>query len=179
MNICFLDTETTGLDLELHEVWEIAYAFDDELVHSAAVRHSLANADPEALKVNGYGERGGNAGRHSTDHTFENELRERLRETRATVVGANPAFDMYRLSRRWDGEQPWHYRSIDIETYAMPFLDLGLPAGLFYIAETLRQWNKTIPEPDHTAAGDVLSLRACFRTLQRLYEADRETLAEK
>lgn len=176
MTLCFIDTETTGLSLEQHDVWEIAYAFDDDIVHSAVVPHSLANAEVEALEVNNYMERGA-VGWRSEDNTFERELREQLRETQATVVGANPAFDMYRLRKRWHGEEPWHYRSIDIEAYAMPFLDLGLPRGLHFIAEALREHEATIPEPDHTAAGDVLCLRACFRTLQRLYEAQKAILA--
>lgn len=176
MTLCFLDTETTGLDLNQHEVWEIGYAFDDEPVHSAVVPHTLANADPEALTVNGYVERGGEAGRRlTTVPEFEEELLARLFEERPTIVGANPEFDKYRLARRWGivRPEPWHYRSIDLESYAMPFLDLGLPAGLFTIAERLRDYEAMIPEPDHTAAGDVLSLRACFRTLQRLYEDQR------
>lgn len=166
MTLCFLDTETTGLSLVEHQVWEIGYAFDDEPVHSAFVPHDLANADPEALEVNGYVERGGEAGRHATDRTFENELRVRLAAQHATIVGANPEFDKYRLSRRWGGEEPWHYRSIDIESYAMPLLDLGLPVGLWGIADRLRDHEAMIPMPDHTAAGDVLTVRWCFRTLQ-------------
>lgn len=168
MTLCFLDTETTGLSLDLHQVWEIAYAFDNEPIHAATVPHTLADADTEALNINNYNKRSN--GWRTGDYTFENELRIRLRETQATIVGANPAFDMYRLSKRWHGEEPWHYRPIDLESYAMPFLDLGLPRGLAYIRDELWRYEGTLPEPDHTAAGDVATLRACFRTLQRLYE---------
>lgn len=85
--------------------------------------------------------------------------------TGATIVGANPAFDTSFLRARWKGA-PWHYRLIDIETYAMPALNLDRPKGLAYIAEQLG-----IQAPDHTAAGDVHTLRECWRALNAHYAA--------
>jgi len=180
VSLFFCDTETTGLDLNQHEVWEIAYAFDDEPVHSAIVPHTLAHADPVALEVGQYIQRGGEAGRRlDTMPAFESELIDRLWEERPMLVGANPAFDAYRLMRRWRREpwawrgEPWHHRLFDIQAYAVPFLDSGIPLGMAAIAERLLDYEPNLPQPDHTAAGDVLSLRAAFRTLQRLYEDQR------
>jgi oligoribonuclease (3'-5' exoribonuclease) len=47
MTLVFLDTETTGLDPNRHEIWEVAYAVEDDPIVSGSVHHSLRNADPE------------------------------------------------------------------------------------------------------------------------------------
>lgn len=43
--LVFLDTETTGLHPERHEVWEIAYGFEDGRIESGEVKHDLFTAD--------------------------------------------------------------------------------------------------------------------------------------
>ena len=92
---------------------------------------------------------------------METRLRERLQG--ATLVCSNPSFDEAFLRERWR-ETPWHHRKIDIATYAMPALGLDRPAGLATIAERLG-----VRAPDHTAAGDVLTLRACYVELAARY----------
>lgn len=71
-NICFIDTETTGLDPERHEIWEVAVivrAVDlDKVGHGVApvstdteyVWHlpvDLSRADPEALRIGRFHDR--------------------------------------------------------------------------------------------------------------------------
>ena len=53
-DLVYLDVETTGLDPELHEVWEIAYAVNDGPILSSFVDHTLLGADPVALTVGQY-----------------------------------------------------------------------------------------------------------------------------
>ena len=161
MSLVFLDTETTGLDPERHEVWEIAYAVDDGPILYGVVHHSLRYADPTALRLNEYASRGVVA----TYSDIEPLCRTAL--DGATIVGANPAFDTAFLRSRW-GIAPWHHRLWDIEAYAAGVLGLSLVPGLSGLALRLRADGHEIPEPDHTAAGDVATLRACFRALQTI-----------
>lgn len=164
MTIVYLDTETTGLDPQLHEVWEIAFAIDDGPIMSSTVSHGLRNADPKALEINRYNDR---VDRRKLAYPrvaameFEAGVLRALEGS--TLVGANPAFDAGFLQSRW-GERPWKYRLLDVEAYAMPFLGLDEPKGLAYIAEQLG-----VTAPDHTAAADVHTLRECHRALRAIY----------
>ena len=155
--LVYLDTETTGLDPFRHEVWEIAWAVEDGPVNVMQVRHSLANAEPAALKINGYLDRWDKP----AGDLAEADLRKVL--TGATLVCSNPSFDESFLRQRW-GSSPWHHRKIDIATYAMPALGADRPVGLAEIAKRLG-----LREPDHTAKTDVLVLRAAYKRLTEWY----------
>lgn len=164
MTLVYLDTETTGLDPARHDVWEIGWAVDDGPVRSSFVAHSVVGADPRALQVGGYWDR---LSRDSALREFEaeTELREAL--AGATIVGANPAFDAVFLAARW-GEAPWDYRLLDVESMAatlMPSNENDRVPGLKNIADYLDGLGVVIPAPDHTAAGDVATVRACHRGL--------------
>jgi DNA polymerase III alpha subunit (gram-positive type) len=160
-DLVYLDTETTGLDPELHEVWEIAWAVNDDPVQSTFVPHSLATADPKALELNGYWDR---ADSHYPDHKRLVDLEIRKLLTGNTLVGANPAFDAAFLRKRW-GVAPWHYRMIDVESMALGILGYDRPKGLAELAEDLVQLDYDISLPDHTAETDVIVLRDCYRAL--------------
>lgn len=165
MSFVYLDTETTSLDFVGGEVWEIALAADDRPIQSAIVAHSLEHANPDSLRIGGHDTRcpaSSNGGHPSDDYWgFEVDLQNVL--TDRTLVGANPSFDATFLRLRW-GHAPWKYRLLDIEAFAMPGLGLHEPRGLAYIAEALG-----VQAPDHTAAGDVHTLRECHRELLDLY----------
>ena len=161
MTLVFLDTETTGLDPERHEVWELAYAVDDGPICSSKVHHSLRNADPTALLMNGYLSRPDSLPLDQI--RLESDAQGVL--VGATLVGANPAFDAGFLRARW-GVAPWHYRLFDVEAYAAGVLGWDGPKGLAAIRAALAD-DYDIPAPDHTAAGDVATLRACFYALRK------------
>lgn len=156
MTLVYLDTETTGLDPNLHEVWEVAWAVDDGPIISGSVWHRLENFDPKALEINGYHER-----IDVIEPVDGDDLYKALHG--ATLVGANPAFDAAFLRARW-GEAPWRYRMLDVEAYAMPLLGYSEPKGLATIAADLG-----VEAPDHTAAADVHTLRECHRRLRQAY----------
>lgn len=163
----YLDVETTGLDPDRHEVWEIAYAIEDGPILASVVGHTLAAADDAALTIGRYHERmltPEDAADLITVYAmveFEGAFREAV--DGATVVAANPAFDTAFIRARW-GEAPWKYRLLDVEAYAMPALGLDEPKGLAYICEQLG-----VQPGNHTAAEDVRALRECHQALQGIY----------
>jgi DNA polymerase III epsilon subunit-like protein len=160
MSLIYLDTETTGLDPERHEIWELAYAVDDGPIESGVMFHSLRHADPKALAMNGYWDRVEGA---KPNGWAQLEVGARDALNGATLVGANPAFDAAFLRARW-GVAPWRYRMLDIESYAMPLLGWDEPRGLKDIAARLLASGVSLP--DHTAYGDVKCLRECHKALQ-------------
>ena len=175
--LVYLDVETTGLDPDVHHVWEIALAIDDGPIQSTMVSHWTYGADPEALKVSRYYERGGDAlttGGNPEQilaaEAIEQTIYEALHNT--TLVGANPAFDAAFLRARW-GTAPWHFRLLDIEAYAMGALGYDRPQGLAALSADLRARGFEIPSPDHTAAGDVATTRACHLALRDIYREMR------
>lgn len=170
--LIFLDTETTGLDLMRHDIWEIGWAVDHEPVVSGLVPHSLYGAQPEALNINHYHQRCEVDEPLTIPTEVEDYLYDTFNEwprrhgTRLTVVGANPHFDLYRLSRRWDWDAPWAYRAIDVSTLAMGVFKIDLPLGLNSLIAMCRDYGYEVPEPDHTAAGDVEATRAAFYAMR-------------
>lgn len=166
MSITYLDCETTGLDPNIHEVWEIAYAVDDGPIRADVVAHSLISADDTALEINGYKKRTNHLPTIKDAFLFEDEVFGALDQR--TLIAANPAFDAAFLRARW-GITPWKYRLFDIEAYAMGALGYEIPQGLKTIAADLTERGHDIPTPDHTAAGDVATLRACHLALKEEY----------
>lgn len=161
MTLVYLDTETTGLDPDRHEIWELAYAIDDGPIESGVIIHSLRNATPEALSMNGYWDR---AQVVAPQSCMAVEIGLRSAIVGATIVGANPAFDAAFLKARW-GITPWHYRLFDIEAFAAGVLGFATPRGLAATRLALVDMGYDIPKPDHTAHGDVKTLREVHRAL--------------
>ncbi|MFC7817617.1 hypothetical protein ACFUTR_23585 [Streptomyces sp. NPDC057367] len=137
-NIAFVDTETTHLDAEIGEVWEVAIILrerddntptDTEYVWQ--VRPDLATADPESLKIGRYLERfvvPPHAEAAWTGYDQGPVLPMMRREVVAAVmdvlrgavlVGSNPGFDDRFLRKLLGpGSAQWHYRPVDIATLA-------------------------------------------------------------
>lgn len=181
-DLVFLDVETTGLDPNVHSVWEIAYAVDDGPILSEIVAHRLNPHEAKALEINGYHERVADRvprsltkwGGDIQSWDFEAALMVELQG--ATIAGANPSFDAAMLTTRWAkcfDSPPWSYRLLDIEAYAMGALGYDRPRGLHTICADLAGLGHEMPTPDHTAAGDVAATRAAFRTLERIYAGMR------
>ena len=162
-DLVFVDCETTGLDPDLHEIWEIAYAVNDGPVIHNVVPHQLETADPKALKMNGYWDRGNWGLKDKWGENFDLEVREALDGN--TLVGANPAFDAAFLRKRW-GVDPWSYRMIDVESMALGILEYERPRGLAGISEDLQLRGYPITEPNHSAHLDVVVLRDCYKALR-------------
>lgn len=165
--LCFIDTETTGLDARVHQPYEVAWWREDENAPKTRhLPHSLDYANGQALSIGGYFTRGfepwPSVGRTVTD------LVSALRGV--TLVGSNPAFDAAMLIR-FIGTPVWHHRLINVAEGAMWLFDWDRPKGLADVVLALRDRGHDIPEPDHTAEGDVRATRAVYYALRTEREA--------
>jgi len=146
--LAFVDIETTGLDVDRAEVWEVglyiessdpseASSDDGEYSWLLPVSH-LGTAEPEALKLSGFYERHPDGGAKTVgrDQLFflPHFAREFESITRgATLVGANVRFDerfLDRLLRAQNTSPSWHYRLCDVEALAQGAMRNPLPMGL-------------------------------------------------
>lgn len=161
----YLDIETTGLNPERNDIVEIAWAVDDYLVRSIRPPHRLFNAAPEALEINKYHERFLS---DKTTWASTEDIADLYTDlTDATIVGANPTFDVSFLRRLFGGDTPWHHRLLDVEAYAHGvFRRHGRLWGLRQIRDELVSAGFTIPAPDHTAARDVEVVRQVLKVLE-------------
>jgi DNA polymerase III epsilon subunit-like protein len=172
--IC-LDTETTGLDPDKHEIWEIAWAVNDGPVEERILVHSLKTADQVALDTNGYFTHFPKGAR-SEGPMVDLEVRRILSGN--TIVCANPTFDRMFMQKRW-GSEPYHYRSVDIESMALLFFGWPRPRGLKDIADVLRGMGYIIGEPQHRAWADVVVLRQCYMALLAEQQKLRDAYSRK
>lgn len=162
-DLIFLDTETTGLESDKHEIWQIAWAINNEApVQERILVHSLKTASEESLNMNHYFENHPEGARSEGPMV---DLTVRAVLEKNTLVCANPTFDRMFMQRRW-GYEPYHYRSIDLESMALLFFDWDRPKGLKDISDTLRSMGYNIAEPNHAAWADVVVLRECYYALR-------------
>lgn len=163
--LCFVDTETTGLDPRIHQPYEVCWWREDkDAPRTVDLPHSLLYADQQALGIGGYYDRLKRPFEDS-DERHATGLMKALRGV--TLVGSNPAFDAAMLTRVI-GTPVWHHRMIDVAQAAMWVFDWPRPKGLADVAMVCRDRGFTIPEPDHTAEGDVRTTRAVYEALRTL-----------
>jgi DNA polymerase-3 subunit epsilon len=97
MKLVFLDTETTGLNHQQHEIIEIAIVVIEDGVRTLQMEAKIfpkhiQTASNKALEINGYCEE---EWAHSAIHWDKNlslEIRDILKDS--MIVGHNPMFDM-------------------------------------------------------------------------------------
>lgn len=165
--LCFIDTETTGLDPRIHQPYEVSWWREDRSEpHTTWLPHTLKYADAKALDIGEYWDRIGGPWSTRCDGTRERDLLIHQLQG-VTLVGANPAFDAAMLTKVI-GAPVWHYRLIDIEAIAMWQFGWDRPKSLLNVAAECRQRGHEIPEPDHTAEGDVRATRAVYDALHAI-----------
>lgn len=137
--LAFVDTETTGLDSDTHEVWDIAVITRDvygtggyvDAYHQFFVLPDLSLAHPKALEIGKFWERMPQlalSGQVDEAWTVAGEVLRLLNGRH--VIGMVPDFDS-RFLWRFVAEfteldlPPWHYHLIDVETLAVGWL-LGM-----------------------------------------------------
>jgi len=176
--VAFVDTETIGLDIEYHPVWEVAVIVDEEahVWQQEVGRRLLEHADPIALAKNGFDQRYGDDPDVSVFGTRESVAKFGELTRGRHIVGAAPWFDAERMHKSWravakliDGkvsfenrDHPWHHRHYDIGS--MAFGHFGRPiGGLKDVAEALQIPYET--EKLHTALYDAVIVKQCFERM--------------
>ena len=176
--VVFVDTETLGLDPDIHPIWEIGLILPDGEEHEWKVRctdREIALAHPKALEIGRFHERYRGAGsRASVAYALFHAI-----PPGAHLCGAVVSFDEERLRRlMWaEGLAPrWHYHLIDVETLAAGYLhwrDLRAdgfpPLTLPWDSEEISR--RVGVEPDrfdrHTALGDARWAKAIYEAVVR------------
>lgn len=153
-NVVFVDTETTGLSAERHEVWEVGVIADaDEYRWMLAV--DLRLADPIALDIGRFHERHpqGNRFPHGSKDAPRIEQLDDFAAWFAEtthgrhLVGAIPSFDEERLRKILLGQgvaPSWHYHIIDVEALMVGWLYATRAARL----ESIARSQTTYPPPE-------------------------------
>lgn len=166
MKLVFIDTETTGLDYDRHGIIELAWAHEDGPIHSFVLPHEhlMYNADPRALEINQYHERDLANARKATTHELNAFVHA---VTGNQILGANVRFDARMIENFFKFErEPWHYRLFDFSAWAAGRLGWDTVKGMSEIWAALKQLEYFIPEPDHTAAGDVETMRRAYKLMK-------------
>jgi DNA polymerase III alpha subunit (gram-positive type) len=159
--LIFVDTETGGLNVETDPLVELTWATRES---DPQTLYFGVTEVPEFIdNLIGFTKRG-ISGRLSTQPEFQRFLEA---SDGATMVAANPAFDMGFIQAA--GLWRFHYRMLDVEAYAMAKLNLEGVPGIKTIFDILKadgaDW---ITEPDHTSRNDVLAMRDAFLILEKL-----------
>lgn len=187
--LVYLDTETTGLDPERNEVWEVATITEDGRERVWWLPVHMPRADLIALNISGFYDRhpsyGGSDGMGGGNalSSLDGFAYDFARLTRgAHLVGAVPSFDAAFLSRLLldcDELPAWHYHLIDVEAMAVGYLHgfercrepvadaSWLTITLPWASDDLSRACGVEPPGDderHTALGDA-------RWVKRWYEA--------
>lgn len=140
--IVFVDTETTGLDPDRHEIWEAAFIVYEgpmlgwrEHVHQLPV--DLGRADAMALKIGRFHER--RSHKLTALDTFARSFA--YYTAGKHLCGNVVSFDEERLRKllRANGSCPeWHYHLIDVEALAVGYLAAkGNPPSLPWNSEDI------------------------------------------
>lgn len=164
--LCFIDTETTGLDARIHQPYEVCVWREDwDEPNTYYPGHTLEFADQQALRIGGYFTRDF---RPAPDNSYSTPGALAKHLQGVTLVGSNPAFDAAMLTRVI-GAPVWHHRLINVAEGAMWLFGWDRPKGLADVREHLSTLHGyDIPEPDHTAEGDVRTTRAVYHALREV-----------
>lgn len=179
-NVCFVDTETTGLDIDRHQIWEVGLIIPGENGEPDRQRLwflpvDLSVADPIALNIGRFRERHPSATGSTSSYVARPEAfaSQFARYTWGKhLAGAVVSFDAERLARllRANGQCPgWHYHLIDVEALAVGYLagmdehlrpNIRPPWKSDQLTEAL---GIKVPEEDkHTALGDARWAKAIY-----------------
>lgn len=174
MRIVFLDTETSGLDPELHEVWEVGAIVRDE--DQEDIEHhwflplfNFKNADPFALDIGKFWERytWPDPQQYTRDYMSE-WCRMWMQMTKgAYIVGAVPNFDVERLDnlcKRYDYRMFNHHHLVDVENLVAGKYGMAPPwkSDDLFAVVGLNTEEEVYQKGKHTALGDARVVRDVY-----------------
>lgn len=157
--LIFVDTESTGLadnpDAELVELTWATRDSEPETLYFGVTEvpdfiNRLIKFDEREI-----------SGLKSDHFAIERFLKASMDNT---MVAANPSHDKHFLYEA--GIWRFHYRMLDISTYAMAKLNLEQMPGMSDIFRELKESGHDITAPDHTSRNDVLAMREAFLILE-------------
>lgn len=174
-NLAFIDTETTGLSLDKHEIIEIGCVLvsqngapgtgfkKNEEFEIKIKPENIAAADPVALKINGYNE---------TDWADAVSLNSALeilsqKTENAIMVGHNVSFDYSFLEKAFEKtgiKNTMHYHKLDTISVAFAKLYDIKDIDRFSL-KSLCEYFGVVNEKAHTALADA---RATFEIFVKL-----------
>lgn len=175
--VCFVDTETTGLDPDRHQIWEVGLILPNDDEYHWYLPVDLGTADPFALDIGRFHERHPHGYRSPTEGglTDLDQFSEEFASLtyKLHMAGAVISFDDLRLAKllRAHGQQPgWHYHVIDVEALAAGYLAAGYsdagpgPHRPPWNSDELSQCLGVHPDQfeRHTALGDSRWARAIY-----------------
>lgn len=172
--VVFVDTETTGLDPDRHEIWEVGLIVDDT-EYEWFLPVDLSKADPMALNIGRFHERWVNPLGADDPYWASDTKRAEFAAEFVTLTngkhlaGAVVSFDEERLRKllRVNGQAPmWHYHLIDVEALAAGYLH---GASLPWDSEKLSQAVGVDPTlfDRHTALGDARWAKAIYEAVTK------------
>lgn len=167
-----VDTETTGLHPDDHQVWEMAWGTwdgDQWVIQTRQVLHDASNADDFALDIGGWRERfAPSLAVHPADALVDLMVAADGKH----MAGMVPSFDEERLRRlaaRHGIAHTWHYHIVDAEPLCVGLLAArGEIAGWPWKSDALSLAVGVDPEQfhRHSAAGDV---KWCIALLEAVF----------
>lgn len=179
-NLAFIDTETSGLDPDKHEIIELAVVIAKQIDRPGKgpkieiiaekdwkikMKHR-ENAEEQALRVNGYNE---------VDWMFAVDLEAALREfvkltEGATFVSHNLTFDFGFIDKAFKKtgvEHKMHYAKLD--TISIAFARLyDIPQATAFSLKALAALFKIENKKAHTALADTLTLVEIYKKLMAI-----------
>jgi DNA polymerase III epsilon subunit-like protein len=162
-NLIFVDTESTGLsDDENSEIVELTWVTLDG--EPETLYFGVQVVPPFIDNLIGFTKRG-IAGRRSDHFAIERFL---TAADGNTMVAANPSHDKHFIEKA--GLWRFHYRMLDIESYAMAKFDLSEMPGMKAVHDYLASEGFEMANvPDHTSRGDVLAMRDAYLVMKNFY----------
>lgn len=187
--VAFVDCETTGLDPDRHEIWEVGLIAPDGAEHVWILPIDESRADLIALNIGGYFDRPHAPTRplglpwfdiESHASRFAHQFQALTRGLH--LAGAVVSFDADRLHRLLIAQKvipAWHYHLIDVEALAVGYVAgnartrTAFPGAAAMVLDL--PWNSTAlsitvgVDPDqferHTALGDARWAKAIYEAV--------------
>jgi DNA polymerase III epsilon subunit-like protein len=157
--IVFVDCETTGLDCKKDKLVEVTYAVEQE--QPVPLYFGVKKVPAFIDDLTKFSER-----RVYDMPAATEEQKQLLRDTlkNQTMAAGNPKFDVGFMEE--NGLYTAHYRTLDVQSYAMAKLNLDYMPSMNEIYNLLTERGFAFTEPDHSSLNDVLFMREAFNVLR-------------